>query len=244
MEEFKEWARRRPLLIHAIRSSREYARPPAWSVIRGVRRVLRPLEVGAYLRKHPVRKLHLGAGPAQYPGWLNTELRPMGFGLVELDATSAFPLPDASIDYVYHEHVIEHLDYADGQKLLTESLRVLKPGGRTRIATPDLGVIVALFTPNKSPEQVDYMATVTERYMRGTPVDECFILNNMARNWGHQFVYDRKTLARAVTQAGFINVSFHAVMESAHPELTGLECRGTDDANNFETMILEAEKPR
>lgn len=45
------------------------------------------------------------------------------------------PLEDSSVDYVYHKSLIEHLNSAD--HLMKETYRVLKPGGRVIILTPD-----------------------------------------------------------------------------------------------------------
>jgi len=48
------------------------------------------------------------------------------------------PFRDASFDAVYHSHVIEHLTPRDASAFLRECVRVLKPGGAIRVATPDL----------------------------------------------------------------------------------------------------------
>ena len=40
--------------------------------------------------------------------------------------------------------MIEHLKYSDGQNMLKESFRVLKPKGKIRISTPDLQFLIDL----------------------------------------------------------------------------------------------------
>ncbi len=45
------------------------------------------------------------------------------------------PMQDNSLDSVVGQHVLEHLD--DGDALLTELHRVLRPGGRVALATPN-----------------------------------------------------------------------------------------------------------
>ena len=70
---------------------------------------------------------------------------PRGPQFVYMDATALFPLPDASFDYIFSEHVIEHMSYADGGRMLRECLGVLKPGGRIRIATPNLVRLLGLY---------------------------------------------------------------------------------------------------
>jgi hypothetical protein len=71
-----------------------------------------PREIREYIRTHPIRKLQLGAGGLDYPGWLNTDITPGPQG-VYLDATRPFPIPDGSINYIFGEHVIEHLTYGE-----------------------------------------------------------------------------------------------------------------------------------
>ena len=39
------------------------------------------------------------------------------------------PLSDGSMDVVYSSHMLEHLNYEDAKKFLSESYRVLKMGG-------------------------------------------------------------------------------------------------------------------
>lgn len=51
------------------------------------------------------------------------------------DISQALPYPDNSFDIIYHKSVIEHV-YSP-EKLMKESLRVLKPGGVLIILTPD-----------------------------------------------------------------------------------------------------------
>src|SRR5205823_1818504 len=100
------------------------------------RRLQRRRLIDGYLREHGVRKLHLGAAENVHPGWLNTDLHSYGHGgeLVYLDVRKPFPLPDASFDFVFSEHMLEHLTYEEGQQCLGECLRVLRPGGTIRTA--------------------------------------------------------------------------------------------------------------
>ena len=62
-----------------------------------------------------------------------------------LDATQTFPLPDCSFDYIFSEHMIEHVTYQNGKRMILECYRVLKPGGLLRISTPDLSFLVDLY---------------------------------------------------------------------------------------------------
>lgn len=204
--------------------------------------------VSGYLARHRVRGLQIGTGPNHFEGWLSTDLRPQREDVIRMDATRAFPLPDASMDHVYAEHLIEHVSYPAGQRMLGEVRRVLRPGGRVRLATPDLARLVDLYCGRAGADGDHYVRWVSRRYLpRGSPRHPVFVLNNAMRNWGHTFLYDEEVLRLALSSAGFVDVRRHELGESDEPALRGLERHGTAVANEravrFETMVLEASRP-
>lgn len=76
-------------------------------------------------------KLNIGAGSTVIPGYSAID-RKLG--------SEAYPLPypDGSVDEIRASHILEHFDFTQAQDALKEWTRVLKPGGRIRIAVPDL----------------------------------------------------------------------------------------------------------
>lgn len=76
-------------------------------------------------------KLNIGAGSTVIDGFTPIDRK---FG------SQAYPLPypDGSVDEIRASHILEHFTFADSQKALAEWCRVLKPGGRIRLAVPDL----------------------------------------------------------------------------------------------------------
>jgi predicted SAM-dependent methyltransferase len=189
-------------------------------VLRGTDRKL----LDNYLRGEGPHKLHLGCGDNVRPGWLNSDYNPQSDSVLHLDATTPFPLPDASLDYVFSEHMIEHLSYADGMRMLRECHRVLRPGGKVRISTPDLDFVVDLHRQDKSELQQSYIRWATEQFIEAAPyAGDTFVMNNFVRDWGHLFIYDVKTLSRAMESAGFTDITKHQLNESEDLNLVALE---------------------
>lgn len=247
------YGRRSPSLTYAAKSAMASAQ--AWRRLWW--RAQRPSAVREYLRGGRARKLQLGCGDLPLSGWLNTDLDPRiaraagsEIDVVYLDIGKPFPLADATFDYVYAEHVIEHVAFDVGGRMLAESRRVLRSGGTLRLATPDLEELVRLYTDRAEPtrEQAAYAAWIAESFL-GDPLRSrpSFVLNNAFRAWGHMFLYDEETLRTALRDAGFEDVRRVAFGVSDDPELQGLERHGSTvgsvEMNVFETMVLEASRP-
>jgi predicted SAM-dependent methyltransferase len=212
----------------------------------GLRQKLFPPDIaGRYLATHPVRKLQIGSGINVYEGWLNTDYEPVMPGTLRMDATKTFPFEDDTFDYVFCQHMIEHIGYDDGQFMLRECLRVLKPGGKVRISTPNLAFVCGLYTDSPSERQKAYIEWSKKTWIPGAPqASAAFVVNNFFRNWGHQFIYDEATLSEAIKRAGFIDVRGFALNASDDPVFRDLENaqRLPDGFLAMETITFEGSK--
>lgn len=200
-----------------------------------------------YLEANAIRKLQIGSGPTNLQGWLGTDISPVA-GQVYLDATKAFPFADNTFDYVYSEHMIEHISWQDGLFMLKECQRILKPGGTIRIATPDLEVLIGLYKPEGNALAERYIQWITDNFLNDlNTYKSSFVINNAFRNWGHQFLYDGDLLQETMEEAGFTNIRRCAQSESNDENLRDIESHGKnvddDEMARFETMVFEGECP-
>lgn len=201
----------------------------------------------SYFHSHVTRKLQIGTGQNILPDWLNTDLEPCDGRVAFLDASEPLPFDDGAFDYVFSEHFIEHISYAQGLSMLEECCRVLKPGGRIRIATPNLNNIIALCRPPIGDLQQRYIKLCTDMHWPQVgSYSAGIVVNNFFRYWGHQFIYDPETLGAALGRAGFCDVKWFTPGESADENLRALEGHHRvigDEMNAFETMVAEAARP-
>jgi predicted SAM-dependent methyltransferase len=201
--------------------------------------------VKQYTQECRVRKLHLGCGWNLLPGWLNVDSVPRCRHALYLDARRPFYFRDQTFDYVFSEHMIEHIPYNDGIKMLAECHRVLRPGGKIRISTPDLAFIIRLHDSNKSSLQKRYVVWSNQTFFNSTiENNDVFVINNFMRNWGHTFIYDESTLKLAMEIVGFANITRYELSESEDDKLCNLEnlTRIPTQFLEMETMTLEGTK--
>lgn len=100
-------------------------------------------------------KLHYGPGTVPMDDFINIDWEINGYllqnGWLEshqesyfiLPAGAFLPVPDASVDFVFHEDFFEHLSQKEQILFLVEMRRILKPGAVHRINTPCLKASMA-----------------------------------------------------------------------------------------------------
>jgi predicted SAM-dependent methyltransferase len=178
------------------------------------------------------------------PGWLNTDFEPTCPNVLYLDVSRPFPFENGTLDYIFSEHLIEHLEYDSAIHMLKECRRVLKSNGRIRIATPDLSVLIGLYFCRDTERGRFYIDWIVRRLM--PEVDTCrevFVINNAFHAWGHKFLYDRQTLIQTMRRSGFSEIEPYEPGMSNDENLQRLESHGkeigSDEINNYETFVLE-----
>ena len=208
-----------------------------------------PSLIHSYFVANPIRRLQLGAGGSNPEGWLNSDIEPTE-KQVYLDVTARFPFDDNSFRYIFSEHLIEHLSWEAGLSMLQESRRVLMPGGKIRIETPNLLRYFRLINSASEPDVQGFIEARAKMFAwPENPVMPLFIFNKEMREWGHQFIYDPVTLRKTLELAGFHNIKEYSVNERGDPEFEKVQYRkpgNTPDyvwkTNGWEAMAFEAVK--
>jgi SAM-dependent methyltransferase len=148
---------------------------------------------------------HWQAAP---PGWLVLEQ-------ADQDISRPFPVPDGCLDRIFSEHVLEHVNFEDGVRFLSESLRALKPGGLIRVVTPAIDKL-ALFKADPmgrwyALDTLRPFCQKEEQRLNGLGLDVAFdplpfLFESLIKKHGHQFVWSTQLLAEVMRKLGYSQV--------------------------------------
>ncbi|MEM0944513.1 MAG: methyltransferase domain-containing protein, partial [Pseudomonadota bacterium] len=161
--------------------------------------------IAAYVAGEGFKGLQIGCGPHRIEGWLNTDLMPMrmpwrapdpceGSWDFPMDITRPLPFPDASLDAIFGEEVIEHIPRSAVFAFLPEAKRVLKPGGVLKLTTPDLDACCKLYLGQAGDLDVDRLAP----FWLDTEWSRQHWINCQFRDWGHQFIWTEELMLEAL----------------------------------------------
>jgi predicted SAM-dependent methyltransferase len=195
----------------------------------------------------PAKKLAIGVGPHPLPGWVNVDLAPHSSDVVRMDATGQFPWPNDTFSHVFSEHMIEHVELDGARNMIRECYRVLRPGGRIRIVTPDRDFLTALLKQPLSQLQRDYIRWSCHHFApEETSPCAAVVVEFFPRLWGHQHIFDRGELWAEMCKSGFTEPVMCELGASMDPELCNLEneARMPPGFLRLESMTIEAVKPQ
>lgn len=146
-----------------------------------------------------MNRLNIGCGGVRPEGWINADKSwrillaeswlgkrffedSRGADVRYLNLDRPWRLERASVDVVYASHVLEHLRPRSRLLFLSESARVLKPGGVLRLVVPDLYGLAT---------------TYIQRYQAGDPGAADFFLYWLNLHRDNCYPESRSFLARA-----------------------------------------------
>ena len=147
--------------------------------------------------------LNIGCGSNVKKGWLNIDFcKEANFNI---DVRKGLPFVNNSVEVIYSEHFLEHLDYPkESLPFLMECYRVLKNGGVIHVGVPDSRYVVesCIIEPIAS----KFLQKV-KKYNWGYP-SHCntgfeYINYHFRLEGFHKFAYDFLTLKCHLEKAGF-----------------------------------------
>ena len=194
--------------------------------------------------KHSAPRLHVGCGNRPIPGWCNVDVAHLNESVQYVDALRRLPFEDETFQYVFSEHFIEHLPFADGLKFFKEAHRVLKRGGVLRTATPDLDFLCELKNLDSDSKR-RYVEYIAKNFAPVQPKSYVTCTNTAFYGWGHRFIWNASLMEEVLTSMGFGNFRVLKPGKSDNPDLRDLEQHGQSvpsEINEMETFVLEATK--
>ena len=163
-------------------------------------------QVGSY----PFR-CEIGSGMNPTPGYIHLEIMPDAPSLdIRHDIANPLPFLSGTVRVLLANHVIEHVSWRSLPALVGEICRVLVPGGRALIRTPNLRYVAKKFVRGKTtPEHPDDEKAIEQLYGRMTPGLwanlKLFSGQDYSSNF-HFLCMDPQDLADLFRRAGFRKV--------------------------------------
>jgi SAM-dependent methyltransferase len=139
--------------------------------------------------------LHLGSQKTRKDRWVNVDL--VGYPVdLAWDFTRPLPFPDARVDAIFLEHVLEHFTLDEGLALVRETHRLLRADGVLRVGVPDAEAYIRAY--------VDSDGFLHQ--MRPLAPTSLLAIQELFYWPGHATMYDFETLALLIEAAGFDHV--------------------------------------
>jgi hypothetical protein len=167
-------------------------------------------------------------------------------GIVRMDVRKGLPWPDESVEAIVCDDVLGFLDRPEGERFLTECLRVLRPGHRIRLRVDDLEARARRYLEAKAAGDADAADMFFSRFLAfgthldGSPIYK--IIKRAVAAYDHTprtWFYDLDSLALLVRAVGFVGVTREGaasghlrgiMIESEHPHRLVIEACKPDVA--------------
>jgi predicted SAM-dependent methyltransferase len=170
--------------------------------------------------------------------WVNIDIldlsehaKSQAYDFLQHDITKGLSFKDNIVDLIFTSHMIEHLDRNQGDFLLRECYRVLKPGGVLRISTPDTQLITNKYLDGTIWEYKYINVGVEQAH------DDAEAYYNLLLA-GHKTIYDENSLTKLLSKTGFKEIKRCSPFESRSDVIK----KQTITLHPSLSLVLEAEK--
>lgn len=160
---------------------------------------------------------------------------------VQLDVRRRLPFRSGSLQWVYAEHLIEHLTLDDGVGWLREVRRILAPGGLFRVTTPDLRRYAEGYLTDDGFFEEHHRRLVTFAGGAEVPSRKAFLMNQIFMFWGHRWLYDFDELRYALVTAGFSTdaVVARGFRDGALPDVAAFDREIRSDETIYVEVVVD-----
>jgi predicted SAM-dependent methyltransferase len=207
-----------------------------------------------------IRGLHVGSALKFRTGWLNTDRlhikdvddrtsehfriatakREDGVAqyYLEHDSSEPYPCADATFEWAFAEHLLEHLTPDEAEGWLREVRRVLKPGGLLRVTTPSLAKYVEGYLDPEGKffaEHRERIGRLRDFNPEDIPTRRAWMVNQIFYRWEHRWIYDLDEIRHAAVGAGFAaeDVTEWSFGESAVEEVGAMDLPFRNDESLY-----------
>lgn len=140
-----------------------------------------------------IRRLEIGSGENPTPGYEHLDIRPLPGINVVADARD-IPIDDNIYDEILAVNILEHFNRNETVVVLKEWRRVLKPSGKITVLVPNIiGIFAAFIAEQDADEEF---------------IERLYGTQDYPENY-HYNGFTKKTLAKALQDAGFINININ-----------------------------------
>ena len=157
-------------------------------------------------------RVQIGGGAHRIDGYFNIDVVPPADLL--WDVREGVPLHDSTVDVLFSEHFLEHIDYPRSAKhYAREAHRVLAPGGRLITGVPDAAFVLSQYPKGTADSDEMIRTWYGKRDCLGDINTHLDLINYVFRDQDddptyhpHFWAYDHEKLVQLFSEAGFATV--------------------------------------
>ena len=161
------------------------------------------------------------------------------------DIVRGLPIPSQKAHCVFSSHVLEHLSRADFETALTNTFKILKPGGRFRLVVPDLEARVKIYLENRNNECPDANDKLLRSLGMGSETRPKGFVGILRSLFGsaHLWMWDYASMEAALGRHGFVDIRQAKLGDSGDPRIDAVESEDRFLDNGIEECAIDCLRP-
>ena len=152
-------------------------------------------------------KLNLACGMNTKKGWVDVDLLREEVKAERVDLSKKWPWENSSVERIYCEHFLEHLDRTtkndEAGLFMREAYRVLEAGGKIRIGVPNAEAAFAFYAGFSDGT---FEHEIKHHHPPWVQTDMDHVQWSFRMNGHHKWAYDEQSLGYLMKSVGFDDV--------------------------------------